>query len=68
MKAYCNRADKIADGQYDDALDCGRVTKVKCKSSLKKRILRPFKKSERRRVKKITTEDIKGGENYGESE
>jgi hypothetical protein len=57
MKAYCNRATKIADGQYDDRLDCGRVTKVKCKSSLKKRILRPFKKSERQRIKRIN-EDI----------
>ena len=26
MKAYCNRADKIVNGQYDDRLDCGRVT------------------------------------------
>lgn len=68
MRAYINRADKIADGQFDDLKDCGRVTKVKCKSSLKKRILRPFKKSERRRVKKITAEDIKGGEDYGKSE
>lgn len=57
MKAYCNRADKIADGQYDDRLDCGRVTKVKCNSSLKKRILRPFKKSERQRTKRIFLND-----------
>ena len=57
MKAYCNRADKIADGQYDDRLDCGRVTKVKCNSSLKKRILRPFKKSERQRTKRLYLDD-----------
>lgn len=36
MKAYINRADKIADGQYDDQKDCDRVTKIKCKSKLKK--------------------------------
>ena len=57
MKAYCNRADKIADGQYDDRLDCDRVTKVKCNSSLKKRIMRPFKKSERQRTKRIFLDD-----------
>lgn len=51
MKAYCNRANKIANGQYDDALDCKGVTKVKCRSSLKKRILRPFKKSMRQKLK-----------------
>lgn len=59
MKAYCNRADKIADGQYNDRLDCGRVTKVKCNSSLKKRILRPFKKSERQKIKRYVLSDIK---------
>lgn len=37
MKAYINRADKITDGQYDDQKDCGRVTKVKCHSKLKKK-------------------------------
>lgn len=51
MKAYVNRADKIADGQFDDQKDCGRVTKVKCKSKVKKRILRGFKKSMRQKVK-----------------
>ena len=51
MKAYINRANKIADGQYDDQKDCDRVTKVKCKSILKKRILRGFKKSMRQKVK-----------------
>lgn len=51
MKAYINRADKIADGQYDDQKDCDRVTKVKCKSKVKKRILRGFKKSMRQKVK-----------------
>lgn len=51
MKAYINRADKIADGQFDDQKDCGRVTKIKCKSSLKKRMLRGFKKSMRQKVK-----------------
>ena len=52
MKAYINRANKIADGQFDDGKDCNRVTKVKTKSSLKRRILRPFKKSERQRLKR----------------
>lgn len=51
MKAYINRADKIADGQFDDRKDCGRVTKVKCKSSLKKRMLRGFKKSMRQKMR-----------------
>lgn len=51
MKAYINRADKIADGQFDDRMDCERVTKVKCKSDLKRRILRGFKKSARQRYK-----------------
>lgn len=51
MKAYINRADKIADGQYDDQKDCGRVTKIKCKSRVKKRILRGFKKSMRQKIK-----------------
>lgn len=51
MKAYINRATKIADGQYDDQKDCGRVTKVKCRSITKKRMLRGFKKSMRQKVK-----------------
>lgn len=51
MRAYINRADKIADGQYDDQKDCGRVTKVKCCSTTKKRILRGFKKSMRQKMK-----------------
>jgi hypothetical protein len=54
MKAYCNRVNKIADGQFDDTLDCNRITKVKCNSSLKKRILRPFKKSMRQKIKQET--------------
>ena len=37
MKPYINRADKIADSQYDDQKDCGRVTKVKCNSKVKKK-------------------------------
>lgn len=36
QKAYINRADKIANGQFDDKLDCARVTKVRCCSNLKK--------------------------------
>ena len=51
MRAYVNRIDKIADGQFDDKLDCARVTKVRCRSNLKKRILRGFKKSMRQKVK-----------------
>ncbi len=51
MRAYINRASKIADDQYDDQKDCNRVTKVKCHSKLKKRILRGFKKSMRQKVK-----------------
>lgn len=51
MRGYINRADKIPDGQFDDKKDCSRVTKVKCKSSLKKRMLRPFKKSMRQKLK-----------------
>lgn len=51
MRAYINRADKIADGQFDDLKDCGRVTKVKCKSTTKKRMLRGFKKSMRQKMK-----------------
>lgn len=51
MRAYINRANKIANGQFDDIKDCGRVTKVKCRSALKKRILRGFKKSMRQKVK-----------------
>ena len=51
MRPYINRADKIADGQYSDKKDCNRVTKVKCRSKLKKRILRSFKKSMRQKVK-----------------
>lgn len=51
MRAYINRADKIANGQFDDKLDCARVTKVRCRSNLKKRILRGFKKSMRQKVK-----------------
>ena len=51
MRAYINRADKIADGQFDDLKDCDRVTKVKCQSNLKKRILRGFKKSMRQKYK-----------------
>lgn len=51
MKAYINRADKIADGQFDDKLDCARVTKVRCYSNLKRRILRGFKKSMRQKIK-----------------
>ena len=51
MRAYINRADKIADGQFDDLKDCSRVTKVKCKSTTKKRILRGFKKSMRQKMK-----------------
>ena len=58
MRAYCNRARKIADGQYDDALDCGGVTKVKCKSARKRRILRPFKKSARRKVQRLDVSDL----------
>lgn len=50
MRAYINRADKIADGQFDDRLDCARVTKVRCRSGLKKRILRGFKKSMRQKM------------------
>ena len=51
MKAYINRADKIADGQFEDKLDCAKVTKVRCRSNLKKRILREFKKSMRQKIK-----------------
>lgn len=51
MRAYINRADKIADGQFDDKLDCARVTKVRCCSNLKRRILRGFKKSMRQKIK-----------------
>ena len=51
MKPYINRANKIADGQYDDKKDCDRVTKVKCSSKAKKRILRGFKKSMRQKIK-----------------
>ena len=51
MRAYINRADKIADGQFDDKLDCARVTKLKCCSNLKRRILRGFKKSMRQKIK-----------------
>ncbi len=51
MIAYINRADKIADGQFDDIKDCGRVTKVKCRSTTKKRMLRGFKKSMRQKIK-----------------
>ena len=51
MKAYINRADKISDGQFDDQKDCGRVTKIICKSSLKKRMMRGFKKSMRQMLK-----------------
>lgn len=51
MKAYINRADKIANDQFDDKLDCARVTKIKCRSNLKKRILRGFKKSMRQKIK-----------------
>ena len=51
MKAYINRADKISDGQYDDQKACSRVTKVKCKSKVKKRILRGFRKSMRQKVR-----------------
>ena len=67
MKAYINRADKIADGQYDDQKDCDRVTKVKCHSKLKKRILRGFKKSMRQKIKvgseKLVIEVDKEAEN-----
>lgn len=51
MRAYINRADKIADGQFDDKLDCARVTKIKCRSGLKKRTLRGFKKSMRQKYR-----------------
>lgn len=51
MKAYINRADKIANGQFDDQKDCAGVTKVMRKHSLKKRMLRGFKKSMRQRLK-----------------
>ncbi len=51
MRAYINRSDKIANGQYNDQKDCGRVTKVKCPSKLRKRILRGFKKSMRQKIK-----------------
>ena len=51
MRAYINRATKISDKQFDDRMDCERVTKVKCKSDLKKRILRGFKKSARQKFK-----------------
>ena len=51
MRVYINRADKIADGQFNDKYDCERVTKVRCHSDLKKRILRGFKKSMRQRIK-----------------
>ena len=51
MKAYINRADKIANGQFDDQKDCARVTKVRCKHSLKSRMLRGFKKSMRQKLK-----------------
>ena len=57
MKAFATRVDKIADGQFDDRKDCERVTKVKCNSSLKKRILRPFKKSMRQKLKRIKEDD-----------
>lgn len=57
MRAYINRADKIADNQYDDQKDCDRITKVKCKSSLKKRILRGFKKSMRQKIKAESEEE-----------
>ena len=59
MRAYINRADKIANGQFDAKLDCERVTKVKCKSDLKRRILRGFKKSARQRCK-VEREDSDG--------
>ena len=51
MRAYTNRINKIANGQYNDKKDCNRVTKVKCSSKLRKRILRGFKKSMRQKVK-----------------
>lgn len=51
MIAYINRADKISDGQFDDLKDCGRVTKVKGRSTTKKRMLRGFKKSMRQKIK-----------------
>ena len=54
MKAYINRADKIADGQYDDKKCCGRVTKIKSRSGLKKRIMRGFRKSARQQYKQET--------------
>lgn len=58
MRAYINRANKIADGQYDDYKDCNQVTKVKCKSKIKKRMLRGFKKSMRQKLKEgIKNED-----------
>ena len=57
MKAYINRARKIADRQFDDKKDCNRVTKVFCRSGLKKRILRPFKKSARRSYFRIPMEE-----------
>lgn len=56
MKAYINRANKISDGQFDCKLDCAGVTKVRCRSNLKKRILRGFKKSMRQKIK---TENMK---------
>ena len=56
MKAYINRANKIADGQYNDQKCCDRVTRVKCKSKVKKRILRGFRKSMRQSLK-VESED-----------
>ena len=58
MRAYINRANKIADGQFDDLKDCDRVTKVKCQSNLKKRILRGFKKSMRQKYRKLAKEEV----------
>ena len=53
MKPYVNRADKIAEGQFDDQKYCDRVTKVKCRSSHKKRMLRGFKKSMRQMLRQM---------------
>ena len=61
MKPYSNRDQKIADGQFDDQKWCDRVTKVQCSSDHKKRILRPFKKSMRQKLKNIkeVIEDVR---------
>lgn len=51
MRAYINRATKISDKQFDDMMERERTTNVKCKSKLKRRILRGFKKSARQKYK-----------------